>query len=105
MPSGSHMIPREKRIATVRAFICSDHAQTMFVRNRSIDSTASCLSRERRSDSSSLIAENSCSTLTCATGSAASARLQGRTAVGYDGMKSHTSKSYEKRGGILRHPT
>ena len=44
----------------------------MFVRSRSIASTASCLSRDRRSYRSSLIAEKSRSTLACVTGSAAS---------------------------------
>ena len=57
--------------------------QIMFVWNRSIASTASCLSQDRRSDRSSLIAEKSRSTLTYITGSAAIARLlQGRNAVG-----------------------
>ena len=51
--------------------------------------TASCLSRDNRSDRSSLIAEKSRSTQTCVTGGAAIARVQGRTAVGHDVMKSH----------------
>ena len=48
--------------------------------SRTIASTASCLSQGRRSNRSSLIAENSRSTLTYVTGSAANARLQGCTA-------------------------
>ena len=65
--------------AADRSIICSDRVQIMLVRSNSI---ASCLSRDRRSDRSSLIAEKSRSTLTCVTGGAASAWLQGRTAVG-----------------------
>ena len=56
--------------------------QIMFVRSRSIASTASCLSRDRRSYRSSLIAEKSRSTLACVAGSAASDWLESRTAVG-----------------------
>ena len=61
-----------------------DHlfVQIMFVRSRSIASTASCLSRDRRSYRSSLIAEKSRSTLACVAGSAASDWLESRTAVG-----------------------
>ena len=58
--------------------------QIMFVDSwsSSIASTASCLSRDRRSYRSSLIADKSRSTLICVTGSAASAWLQSRIAVG-----------------------
>ena len=62
----------------------------MFVRNRSIASTVSCLSRDRRSDRSSLVAENGSSTLTCVTGSAASYGAAPQGGGGYDGMIFHT---------------
>ena len=48
----------------------------MLVRSRSTASTVSCLRWNCRSDRSSLIAEKSRPTLTCVTGSVASARLQ-----------------------------
>ena len=52
-------------------------------------------------------AEKSRSTPTCVTGSAASARLQGRTAGGggYDGMTSNTSKVTKVRRAFLKHST
>ena len=87
------VIPHTSRIASAphthppKELRLPDHlfAQIMFVRSRSIASTASCLSRDRRSYRSSLIADKSRSTLTCVTGSAASTGLQlHRSRVGWD---------------------
>ena len=73
----------------------------MFVQSRNIASMAPYLSRDHRSDKSSLIAEKSHSTLTCVTGSAASARLQGCTYggrnVGWDEVP-HIGKLRKVRG-------
>ena len=68
--------------AVDRSIICSDRVQIMLVRSRSVNTIASCLSRDRRSDRSSLIAEKSRSTLTSVSESTASAMVLGRTAVG-----------------------
>ena len=79
--------PKELRLPG-QSFLRSDHVQIMFVRSGSIASTASCLSRDRRSYKSSLIAEKSRSALTCV---AENACLHSRTAVGWDGMTPHAS--------------
>ena len=84
LPARSHMPPspppkKRKRLPD-RLFV-----EIMLVRSRSVASSRTygpCLSRDRRSYRSSLIAEKNCSTLACVTGNAASVRLQSRTAVG-----------------------
>ena len=76
----SHLPPKKELRLPDHLFV-----QIMFVRSRSIASTASCLSRDRRSYRSSLIAEKSRSTRTCVTGSAASTWLQlHRSRLGWD---------------------
>ena len=89
----------------------------MLVWSKSIASTASCLRRDRGSDSRSLIAENSRSMLTCATGNAASARLQGRTQWGrmgsgsgggclstlYSTLHAQKRRAYNQLGAVYHH--
>ena len=57
----------------------------MFVRSRSIASTASCLHRDHRSDRSSLIGERSRSTLACVTRERSESDVTGphRSGVGW----------------------
>ena len=72
--------PKKRKRLPDRLFV-----EIMLVRSRSVASSRTygpCLSRDRRSYRSSLIAEKNCSTLACVTGNAASVRLQSRTAVG-----------------------
>ena len=67
-PAGSHLSPRlPPKELVLPDHLFSDHVQIMFVQSRGIASTASYLSRDRRPDRSSLIAEKSRSTLTCVT--------------------------------------
>ena len=72
--------PKKRKGLPDRLFV-----EIMLVGSRSVASSRTygpCLSRDRRSYRSSLIAEKNCSTLACVTGNAASVRLQSRTAVG-----------------------
>ena len=89
----------------------------MLVLSRSTASTVSCLRWNCRSDRSSLIAEKSRPTLTCVTGSAASARLQPHRSGGWDGfwfwwgclstlysaMQAQKRRVYNQMGGVHHH--
>ena len=80
----------------------------MFVRSRSITSTAACLSRGRMFDKSSLIAEKNGLTLTCVTGTMTLTRETTgphRTGVRWDDVPHFQKLRKVRGGGSLKHQT
>jgi hypothetical protein len=72
-------------------YLIKNESHNKLVRSASIASTTSGFSRDRRSVSSSFIAEKSRSTLTWVTGSAAKMEQGTFTPLGYERIASHTS--------------